>query len=179
MLRTALGTIALVLSLAQAGATPSAGQLTFVGDPLVPKYGSLGAHGGLIEFVPPNETIEDWTRLVGYRAFLGSRQTASEAAAALARQARQRYREAEVTTYGRGTESIVEFSLVTSVGTIEYNVFRYAIGPGGRGLISLQYSRRLRGSDADTMPKQAARWAAEIARFDMKRVRAAFAQPRL
>jgi hypothetical protein len=171
-------TLASVLLLSQASAAPSLGSLRFVGDPLIAKYDSLGAQGGLIEFVPPHETVEDWTRLVGYRAFLDSRQSAAEAADALARQARQRYPAAKVTTYARRSESIVEFSLITSDGTIEYNVFRYAVGPGGRGLVSLQYARRLRGSDTDTMPAEAARWATEIARFDMNRVRAAFTQSR-
>ncbi|MET0529643.1 MAG: hypothetical protein ABW003_15145 [Microvirga sp.] len=170
--------LASVLLLGRASAAPGSDSLTFVGDPLVAKSDSLGAQGGLIEFVPPHESAGGWTRLVGYRAFLDSRQSAADAADALARQARQRYPAAAVTTYGRRTESIVEFSLVTPDGTIEYNVFRYAVGPGGRGLVSLQYARRLRGSDTDTMTVQAPRWAAEIARFDMNRVRAAFTQPR-
>ena len=170
--------LTVLLSLGQAGAAQSTGRLTFVGDPLVAKYDSLGAQGGLIEFVPPDESVENWTRLVGYRAFLDSQQSAVEVVDALARQARQQYPGAKVTTYERRTESIVEFSLVTSDGMTEYNVFRYAVGPGGRGLVSLQYARRLRGGEAGTMPEQAPRWAAEIARFDMNRVRAAFAKPR-
>ena len=176
MIRMSICAFAIILSLHQASAAQSAGRLTFVGDPLVAKYDSLGAQGGLIEFVPPDETVEGWTRLIGYRAFLDSQQGAAEAADALARQARQRYPGATVTTYGRRTESVVEFSLVTPEGAVEYNVFRYAPGPGGRGLVSLQYARRLRGDDVDTMPKQAPRWAAEVARYDMNRVRAAFVQ---
>lgn len=170
--------LALALSLVEAGAAPSAAPISVVGDPLVAKYDSLSAEGGLIEFVPPNETIEDWTRLVGYRAFLDSRQTAPEAAAALARQTRQRFPGTQVRLFKRGNEAVVGFALATSDEAAEYNVFRYALGPGGHGLVSLQYARRLRGRNLELMPKQAPRWAAEIAGFDMNRVRAAFAQPR-
>lgn len=183
MRMTSLAALALVLSLAQADAAPSVSSLTFVGKPLVAKHGSLGAEGGLIEFVPANETVENWTRLVGYRAFLDSRQTPYEAADALAREARRRYPndvypESVIRAYeGRG-EALAEFSIVTPQGTIEYNVFRYAVGPGGRGLVSLQYARRFRGNEATKMPKEAARWAHEVARFDMNRVRDAFTQKR-
>jgi len=179
MTKITLAALVVVLSLGQAGAAPSAGSLTFVGDTLVAKYDSLGAGGGLIEFVPADEAIENWTRLVGYRAFLDTQQSAAEAAAALARQTRQlyprdSYPDTKITVYGRGAESIVEISLVKHDATIEYNVFRYASGSGGRGLVSLQYARRLRGSETGTMSGQAARWAKQVAEFDMNRVRAAF-----
>lgn len=177
MFKMTLGALALVLSLVQADAAPGASKLTFVGDPLVAKYDSLGAQGGLIEFVPPNETIEGWTRLVGYRAFLDSPQSAPEAAAALARQTRQRYPGTSPTLYERGNEAVVEFALTAADGTVEYNVFRYAAGPGGRGVVALQYARRLRGHALAMMSRQAPRWAAEVTRFDMNRVRAAFASP--
>lgn len=174
MFRMTLGALALVLSLGQAGAAPS--ELTFVGDPLVAKHDSLGSQGGVIDFVPPNETIDGWTRLVGYRAVLDSRQSAPEAAAALGREMRRKFPGTKPRLYERGNEAILEFVLATSDGAIEYNVFRYAAGPGGNGYVSLQYARRLRGRAVQTMPKQAPRWAEEIARFDMERVRAAFAQ---
>ncbi|GJE61763.1 hypothetical protein [Methylobacterium trifolii] len=178
MFRTVSSAFGIVLSLAQVSAAPSTSNLTFVGDSLVARYNAFGAQGGLIEFVPPDETIGGWTRLVGYRAFLESRQSASEAAAALGHQTRERFPGINPTLYERRNEAVVEFALPSPDGTIEYNVFRYAIGPGGHGLVSLQYARRLRGHDVHGMPNQAPRWAAEVARFDMNRVRAAFAQLR-
>ena len=178
MFKITLGALALVLSLGQAGAATTASRLTFVGDALVAKPGSPGTEGNAIEFGPHNETDENWTRRVGYRAFLDSKQSASEAAAALGRETRERFPGSAPRLYERGSEAVVEFALAAADGTTEYNLFRYAAGPGGRGLVSLHYARRLRGKDLRAMPRQAPRWAAEIARFDMDRVRAAFDQPR-
>ena len=78
---------------------------------------------------------------------------------------------------GRG-EALAEFSFVMPDGTVDYSVFRYAAGPGGHGLVSLRYSRRLRGSEIDFVSTDAARWAQAVAQFDMNRVRAAVAQSR-
>jgi hypothetical protein len=183
MFKMTLGAFALALSLAQANAAPSESRLTFVGQALTEKINTVGPQGGLIEFAPAHETRENWTRLVGYRAFPDSRQTAYEAASAHARQMRERYPserypESVIRAYeGRG-EALAEFSIVMPNGTIEYSVFRYAAGPGGRGLVSLRYSRRMRGSEIGAMPKEAALWAKEVARFDMNRVRTALAQSR-
>lgn len=183
MFKMTLGALALALSLAQATAAPSESRLTFAGHALIEKTNTVSPQGGLIEFVPPNETQENWTRLVGYRAFLDSRQTAYETASTHARQMRERYPSERypgsvIRAYeGRG-EALAEFSIVMPGGTIEYSVFRYAPGPAGRGLVSLRYSRRLRDGEVAAMPKEAARWAREVASFDMNRVRTAFTQSR-
>ena len=154
-----------------------------MGHTLIEKTNTVSPRGGLIEFAPAHETQENWTRLVGYRAFPDSQQTAYEVASAHARQMRERYPierypGSVIRAYeGRG-EALAEFSIVMPDGTIEYSVFRYAAGPGGQGLVSLRYSRRLRGSEIDTMSTEAARWAKAVAQFDMNRVRAAVAQSR-
>jgi hypothetical protein len=181
--KTTLGALALALSLAQATAAPSESRITFVGHAFIEKTKTVSPQGGLIEFAPAHETRQNWTRLVGYRAFLDSRQTAYEAASAHARQMRERYPSerypgSSIRDYeGRG-EALAEFCIVMPDGTIEYSVFRYAPGPGGRGLVSLRYSRRLREGEVSAMSKEAARWAREVAGFDMNRVRTALAQSR-
>ncbi len=183
MLRTILGVLALTLSIAQAGAASSEGRLTFLGHALVEKTNTLGPQGGVIEFVPAQETRENWTRLVSYRALPDSRQTAYEMASVHAREMRERfpserYPGSVIRAYkGRG-EALAEFCIVMPDGTVDYSVFRYAAGPGGHGLVSLRYSRRLRSSEISAMGTEAARWAKAVAQFDMNLVRAAVAPSR-
>ena len=183
MLRTIFGVLALTLAIAQAGAAPSEGRLTFLGHALVEKTNTLGSQGGVIEFALDSATRENWTRLVSSRALPDSRQTAYEMASAHAREMHERfpserYPGSVIRAYeGRG-EALAEFCIVMPDATVDYSVFRYAAGPGGHGLVSPRYSRRLRGSEIDTMSTEAARWAQAVAQFDMNRVRAAVAQSR-
>ena len=178
MLRTILGVLAFTLAIAQAGAAPSEGRLTFLGHALVENINTLGPQGGVIEFAPAQETRENWTRLVSYRALPDSRQTAYEMASVHAREMRERYPGSVIRAYkGRG-EALAEFSIVMPDGTVDYSVFRYAAGPGGHGLVSLRYSRRLRASEIDAIGTEAARWAQAVAQFDMNLVRAAVAPSR-
>ena len=90
----------------------------------------------------------------------------------------ERYPGSVIRAYkGRG-EALAEFSIVMPDGTVDYSVFRYAAGPGGHGLVSLRYSRRLRSSEISAMGTEAARWAKAVAQFDMNLVRAAVAPSR-
>jgi hypothetical protein len=90
----------------------------------------------------------------------------------------ERYPGSVIRAYkGRG-EALAEFCIVMPDGTVDYSVFRYAAGPGGHGLVSLRYSRRLRSSEISAMGTEAARWAKAVAQFDMNLVRAAVAPSR-
>ena len=187
MLRTILGVPALTLAIAPAGAASSEGRLTFLGHALVETTNTLGPRGGVIEFKLAQETRENWTRLVSYRALPDSRQSAYEMALVHAREMHARFPSERhpgsvIKTYkGRGEgsgEALAEFAIVMPDATVDYSVFRYAAGPGGNGLVSLRYSRRLRGSEIDAMGTEAARWAEAVAQFDMNLVRAAVAQSR-
>ena len=181
MLKTIIGALALTLAISQVDAAPSEGRLTFLGQALVEKTNTLGSQAGVIEFAPAQEAPENWTLLVSYRALPDSRQTAYEMASVHAREMRERfpskrYPGSVIRTYeGRG-EALAEFCIVMPDATVDYSVFRYAAGPGGHGLVSLRYSRRLHGSDISTMSTEAARWAQAVAQFDINRVRAAVAQ---
>ncbi len=183
MLRKLLGVLALTLAIAPADAAPSEARLTVLGYTLVEKTNTLGSQGGVIEFTPAQEARENWTRLVSFRALPDSRQTAYETASVHAREMRERfpserYPGSVIRAYeGRG-EALAEFCIIMPDGTVDYSVFRYAAGSGGHGLVSLRYSRRLRGSEIDAMGTEAARWAQAVAQFDMNRVRAAVAQSR-
>lgn len=185
MLRTILGALALTLTLtiAQASAAPIESRLTFLGNALVETPNALGPPGGIIEFKPAEETRENWTRLVSYRAFPDSRQTPYEMASVHAREMRERfpserYPGSVIRAYKGRAEALAEFAIIMPDATVDYSVFRYATGPGGHGLVSLRYSRRLRGGEIKLMSTAVAHWAHAVAKFDMDRVQAAVSPSR-
>lgn len=183
MLRRFICVLALTLAIAEADAAPYEGRLTFLGNALVEKTNTLGPRGGVIEFAPAQETRENWTLLVSYRALPNSRQTPYEMASVQAREMHElfpseRYPGSVIRAYQGRSEALAEILIVMPDATVDYSVFRYAAGPGGQGLVLLRYSRRLRGSEIDAMSTEAPRWAQAVAEFDINRVRAAVAQLR-
>ena len=171
MMRAALGLVALLTSLVVAHAEPS---LVFRGDQFVRKSASGNEKARLIEFVPPDQTLENWTQLIGYRAIFDSPQTALQAASAIAAVTQQRFPGAMSQVRSKGDEPLVDFLLAPASGEyIEFNVFKYAPGKDGRGIVSLQYARRFRGLAPENVRALGGVWAAEAASFDMQRVRTA------
>ncbi len=159
---------ALLMSISAASAQAT---LTFRGESFVRKHEALNERGGLVEFVPPDQTLENWTQLVAYRAFFDSKQTIPQAAATVGRLAAQRYPGAKPRLLTEGNEAMVDFVLVAPNGMIEFNVFKYAPGPRGSGVVSLQYARRFRGVDPDDVRVLCAQWVNEVANFEMNAVR--------
>lgn len=171
MTRAAVALVILVASLTLAVAETS---LVFGGDRFVRKYTSGNDKARLIEFVPPEESIEDWTQLIGYRAIFDSSQTAGQAAAAIAAVTTERYPAAKPRVRTKGGEALVDFVIAPpNSDLVEFNVFKYARGHQGRGVLSFQYARRFRGLDPEDVRVLGGRWVAEAAAFDMERVRAA------
>jgi hypothetical protein len=170
MMRGAITLVALLASVVLAHAEPS---LVFRGDQFVPKYRSGNDQARLIEFVPPNETVENWTQLIGYRAIFESPQSARQAAAAIASAAQGRYPGAKPNVRAKGDEALVDFVATPPGGEyVEFNVFKYAPGKDGRGVVSFQYARRVRGVAPEDVRALGAAWVSEAASFDMNRVRA-------
>lgn len=176
MLRIVLALLCLLAALAPARAqTPT---IAFGGDELVRKHEQANAQAGIVEFVPADESIDGWTRLVGLHMFWDHPGSPSEAAAALAQTAEQNYPGTKPRLGGEGSESLVDFVIAAPGGEfVEFNVFKYARGPDGRGIVAFQYARRFRGLAAEDVRRLGARWIAEAARFDMNFVRAAFRRP--
>ena len=170
MKRLIVALVGVVLSAPLASAQTS---ITFRGDSFVRQHESLNANGGLLEFVPPGETVQNWTQLVGYRAMLDNSQSPVEAATIVGRLAAQRYPGAKPRVLTKGGEAMVDFVLVTPRGLVELNVFKYARGPNGRGVVSLQYARRFRGLEPNDVRGFSERWINEAAGFDMNAVRKA------
>lgn len=148
----------------------------FLGDRFVRKHERIGDTARLIEFVPADETLEGWTRLVGYRAVLDSRQSAEQAATTVVRLAEKRHPGTLIRVLTKGSEAIAEFVINAPGGLVEFNAFKYGPGPGGRGLVSLQYARRVRGLEPADVRKLGEPWTAAVARSDLGGVRNALLQ---
>lgn len=174
MIRAAIAALALLASAKMACAEPA---LVLGGETFVPKYTSGNDKARLIEFVPPGETVDNWTQLVGYRVVFAGAQSARAAAEAIAAAAQARYPGSMSRVRTKGAEALVDFVVKPPGGDlVEFNVFKYAPGPNGRGVVSFQYARRFRGLDPADVRVLGARYASEVAAFDMDRVRAALAR---
>jgi hypothetical protein len=170
MMRFTLAVVALLASLAPARAEAP---LVFGGAAFVQKYASGNHEARLVEFVPPGETLQNWTKLIGYRAIFDSRQSPAEAAAVVGALAEQRYAGAKPRVLIKGGEALVEFvANAPNSDVVEFNVFKYAPGRDGRGIVSFQYAGRFRGLDPDEARALGRRSVTDAAAFDMDRVRA-------
>jgi hypothetical protein len=165
--------LGLILSSAVANAQPA---FDFLGDHFVRKHEKISERAGLIEFVPADETLQSWTKLVGFRAFLDSGQSANEAAKIVVGLARQRYPGAAVRVLSKGSEAIAEFVISTPSGLVEFNAFKYGPARGGRGLVSVQYARRFQGLEPADVRRLGGPWTEAIAGFDLEAVRSALSR---
>jgi hypothetical protein len=164
--------LGLFLSSAIANAQPA---IDFLGEQFVRRHEKISDRAGLIEFVPAGETLQNWTKLVGFRAFLDSQQSAAAAAKIVVQLAQQRYPNAAVRVLSKGTEAIAEFVISTPSGLVEFNAFKYGPAPGGRGLVSVQYARRFQGLDPADVRRLGGPWTRAVAEFDLEAVRTALA----
>lgn len=168
----------LCLFAATASARAQAPSIAFGGDELVRKHEQANAEAAIVEYVPAGEPLEAWTRLVGLHMFREHPGSPADAAAALARLAERSYPGSKPRIRSEGAEAVVDFAIAApGGGFVEFNVFKYARGPDGRGIVAFQYARRLRGLDPEEVRRRAAGWIAEAARFDMDVARAAFRRP--
>ena len=169
--------LAALFTILALAATPLAAQtaVTVGADTLVRRHEALGPRGGLIEFVPAGETLATWTRLAGYRLVLDGPASPRAAAAAIAAAAERRYPGTRTALFARGDEVLVEFVLgAPGAAFVEYNAFKYAPGPHGRGVVSFLYARRVGPEATQALRTDRAAWLETAARYDMDRVRSAF-----
>ena len=167
MLKIAFALLALLSSPTAAGAQAT---LTFGGEPYVRKHEQMNEKAAIIEFVPAEETLEDWTRLVGFHGFWHNKDTAAEAAQTLARLAAERYPDgAKPRVRSKGAEALVDFvAKAPNSDVLEFNVFKYGRAPDGRGIVAFQFARRFRGLDPEDVRTLCGRSIAEAAGFDLK-----------
>jgi hypothetical protein len=176
MLKIAAALLSFLALAAAALAEPAS--LSFGGDRFVEKYARSGPQAAIIEFVPPDQTLDNWTSLVGFRGLWESKGTAADAAAALARVTGERYPASKPRILAKGAEAMVVFvAAPPNDDLVEFNVFKYGRAPDGRGIVSFQYARRFRGLDPEDVRRLGQRWVSEAATFDLGIVHAALRAP--
>src|SRR4051795_3842526 len=160
MMKLAAALLSFLALAAAALAEPAS--LSFGGDRLVEKYARSGPQAGIIEFGPPDQTLDNWTTLVGFRGLWESKGTAADAAEGLAAVTRGRHPTATARArvisapcpaskpriLAKGADAMVVFvAAPPNDDLVEFNVFKYGRAPDGRGIVSFQYARRFRGLD--------------------------------
>ncbi len=176
MVRIVIALLSVLALSAPCGAEPSS--IAFAGERFVRKHEQQNARAGIVEFVPGDESMDGWTRLVGFHMFWDNRASPAEAAAALGRLADQRYPGAKSRVLAKGAEALVEFfARAPNSNVVEFNVFKYGRGPDVRGIVAFQYARRVRELAPKDIRRLALRWIEEAAQFDLNVARAAFKVP--
>src|SRR3954462_2624154 len=107
MMKLAAALLSFLALAAAALAEPAS--LSFGGDRLVEKYARSGPQAGIIEFVPPDQTLDNWTTLVGFRGLWESKGTAADAADARGLLADERYPPSKPPTLAQGAAGVVVF----------------------------------------------------------------------
>src|SRR5829696_2251050 len=128
MLKLAAALLSFLALAAAALAEPAS--LSFGGGRLVEKYARSGPQAAIIEFVPPDQTLDSWTSLVGFRGLWESKGTAADAAAALALVTGERYPASKPRILAKGAEAMVVFvAAPPNDDLVEFNVFKYGRAP--------------------------------------------------
>src|SRR5215217_973603 len=171
MLKIAAALLSFLALAAAALAEPAS--LSFGGDRLVEEYARSGPQAAIIEFVPPDQTLDSWTSLVGFRGLWESKGTAADAAAALALVTGERYPASKPRILAKGAAAMVVFvAAPPNDDLVEFTVFKYGRAPDGRGIVSFQYARRFRGSTRRMSVASASAGVSEAATFDLSIVHA-------
>ncbi len=174
MLKIAAALLSFLALAAAALAEPAS--LSFGGDRLVEKYGRSGPQAAIIEFVPPDQTLDNWTSLVGFRGLWESKGTAADAAAALARVTSERYPSSKPRILAKGSEAMVVFvAAPPNDDLVEFNVFKY--GPTAAASYRSRTPAVFRGLDPEDVRRLGERWVGEAATFDLSIVHAALRAP--
>ena len=149
----------------------------FGGERFVNQFEGPHQTGQLAEFVRADETVQTWTKLVGFYSYPELGNDAARGAAGLVQVLKQKNLKFTILNNPKTAETMVDF-LAFSNETVEFNVFKYA--PAAKGLVAAQYARRFKLGELDADDVKALRKRAvdEMARFDMAPVKAHFAPAR-
>ncbi len=126
----------------------------------------------LVELVRDGDAIESWRKLVAFHRFPDLKGTPKEAAHGLAAMLRRRDPAARFAMIENPTTGEVIIDFLTgepSSDVVEFNVFKYARHPSGKGIVAFQFAERFRlgetGGDEVKKVREAA--VDEAASFDI------------
>ncbi len=136
----------------------------------------------LVEFVREGETLENWTRLIGFRSQQLPRvdNDAKKAALGMAQVIKAVSPGAPVQLIVNDqNEAILDFLLLSKDAKfMEFNIFKYARGNDGNAVVSFQFAYRFAPSSMTPPEFAKARnaWINLAASYDMNQVQAKFAK---
>jgi hypothetical protein len=164
MMRGLLMSLFLVAALAPARAVPMTfdfeGQRYTVDYQAQVKQPDGTAGQGIAEFTLNGETVDNWTKLIGYHYYPEQVGTPSQAAANLGKYLKEINKDFTYALFDTRNkdDAIIEFTTWEGTGeVIEFDVFKYARPEAGPGVIALQFAQRLRLKDMSVEEFQALR----------------------
>jgi hypothetical protein len=152
------------------------------GESFISKFSSNPANGDkLLEFIRENETLENWTKLVGYRyqQLPGVGNDPVKLAQSMAMILKARGHMSQVTENKRLSEAMIDFITGPKNGILEFNIFRYAKSANNSGIISLQFAHRFTDTSSASVErilKLRDTWIRQAVVFDMKTIQDALIQ---
>ncbi len=126
----------------------------------------------LAEYVPPGETVDDWTKLVAVRVF-GQLDDPAQVIDAFAKTLMKtnplaRYK---ILVKDDKSEAMIDFLTWPEDGSyMEFNVFRYLKRPGQDGLVCYQFAHRFSDTSPESLEKfkqNRQRWVDEMAKAEL------------
>lgn len=146
---------------------------------------SLANNDKLIEFIRPNESFENWTKLFGYSSkklpAINNNPEAMAANMARLIASRQKTPDVGILKVDGSGDMVIYFAITPPNGTVtEFNVFRYTKSVDGNSITSLQLAHRAPHVDTTNsnsiIQKQHEEWKSMIrfiVKYDMQQVRSA------
>jgi hypothetical protein len=115
---------------------------------------------GIAEFTLKGETVDNWTKLIGYHYYPEQVGTPAQAAANLGKYLKEINKDFTYALFNTPNrdDAIIEFMTWEGDGeVVEFDVFKYARPEAGPGVIALQFAQRLKLKDMSVREFQALR----------------------
>ena len=157
-------------------------KLVFSGETYSAVFRKLGdERHSFIEMLRAGENLKGWKKLVALHPFSLLAGTPKQAAIGVASELKKRDPAArfEIAENPETREAIVDFlTAAPNSRTVEFNAFKYARAPDGKGLVAVQYAERfvLGATDAEQIRRVRKRVVDAAAEFDLRAVAPWFQQ---
>lgn len=151
-------------------------EIQFDGEPFIQKFSLRLPHDDkLIEFVRNSESLENWSKLVGFRyqKLPGAENDPSKIAIGMAAILKARGMMSAISKNDKTSEAIIDFITRGKSDVLEFNVFRYARSKGGDAVISLQLAYRFTDTSEQNVQniiRLRNSWTKQAVEFDMKAI---------
>ena len=155
----------------ESGDVESGQSIEFDGDTYVEQFEIATPEIRLMEFVRPNETVENWTKLLAVRNFT-QLDDPGQSAAAVGKTLQQMQPEAKYRLLEKedGSEAIIDFiTWPADASYLEFNIHRYLKKPGLPGLVSYQFAYKFTDTSPESQRKfqeLRAKWVDEMSEAD-------------